>query len=160
MHFLHIEKCRFLHKHVECDLKVLPQFWSKRVEILHTDSSYKCPSVSGATLSCLPVLRKIPISQTPDKISKIWLMAFFSINMKSLLQNFSPLASKLRGAVWDDNRADGPMHDMPKKLLRFWFFYVPSLACRMANRLWRTGSYGESTMANRHMAKRRIPIFW
>jgi len=32
------------------------------------------------------------------------------------------------------------------------------VSARMANWLWRTGSYGELTMANRQMTKRLIPI--
>jgi len=62
VHCLKVEKCRTLHEHVHRrHLSLLPQFWSERVEILHTDF-FMCASK--------------------------WIGVY--------MQNFSPLASKLR----------------------------------------------------------------
>jgi len=63
---------------------LLTQFGSKKAEILHTDLWAPSPA------------RKTLISQLLDKNSIVWWLAFWAINWRVSVQNFSPLASKLR----------------------------------------------------------------
>jgi len=63
--------------HTFCHLCLFPQFGSKRAEILHLDSSYRCPSMApsfAATIfqTTLHKNKKMIISNLQDKNSKIW----------------------------------------------------------------------------------------
>jgi len=117
--FLHVEKCRTLQEWCKlfslfirvqqykkmsflCHLSLLPQFGSKRAEILHTDSLNKCTRVCQwarwCMFGCLPRLTQLgtTISQPQTKFLKSLLCNFLALLWVAFTQHFSPLASKLR----------------------------------------------------------------
>jgi len=81
-----------------CHLALLPQFWSKRAEMLQKNSSCKCPSVLLCAGACLLIvcltrltqLIKTPISQPLDKIQKsvTFLTLIWGAFMQWVFSNF------------------------------------------------------------------------
>jgi len=80
---------KFLYLNSPSPISVL----SKRAEILHTDSSNRCPSEAGFAYS---LAQKNPHISVPGKNFNNLVCNFFPLIWGVCKQNFSPLASKLR----------------------------------------------------------------
>jgi len=80
----------------------LPSVWKQVGLYFHTDSSYRCQASMRWLRQTIPSLKNPP--QSPDKISKIWLVTFLALIWRDLHAKFQPFSLLTERGVWVDGQ--------------------------------------------------------